>query len=66
MPMLGHVTGDLATAGGVPDMNGIAQIQGRGEFGDVGRVGVHLVAGPGLARTTMPAAVVGDDPVAML
>ena len=48
------------------DVDGVAQIQMRRERGDVGGIGVHVVAGGGLARAAMAAPIVGDDAVALL
>ena len=43
------------------DVNGVAQIELLDQFGDVGGVGVHLVAGNRLGGTAVAAAVVGDN-----
>jgi hypothetical protein len=55
----------FAAAGGMADMDGVLEVEMRGEFGDVGGIGVHLVAGIGLGRAAMAAAIMGDHPVAL-
>ena len=57
---------DLASAGRVADMDGILEIERRGEFGDIGGIGVHLVAVRGLGRAAMAAAVMSDDAIALI
>jgi hypothetical protein len=44
------------------DVDRIAEVERFGERGDVGRVGVHVVAARGLAGAAVAPPVVGDDP----
>src|SRR5512135_565795 len=54
------VPGHLAATGGVADENRVFQIERFDELREVVRIGVHLVTGPGLARTAMPPTVMRD------
>jgi hypothetical protein len=58
----GGVVDRFAAAGRVADVDGVLQVQVVGQGDDVGGVGVHLVAGVGLARAAVAATVMGDDP----
>ena len=58
--------GDLATAGGVPDVDGVVQVEVFDDRGEVVGVVVHVVAVGGLRGAAVAAPVVGDDPVAVL
>jgi CheY-like chemotaxis protein len=70
---LGHtvrsVPGDIASnfsaARGMTDMDGILEIELLNEFREVVGVGVHVVAGPRLARTSVAAAVMGDAAISV-
>src|SRR5690606_19824544 len=53
-------------AGRVSDMNRVFQIEFAHQLCDIGCVGVHLVAGIGLVRATVPASVMGDDAIALV
>jgi hypothetical protein len=66
LAILRHIARHLAAAGGVADVDRIAQLQVLGHRRDIGGVGVHVVAGPGLVRAPVTAPVVGDHPVAVL
>ena len=44
----------------MPDQNGVVQVEGLDEVGEIIRVGVQVVAIPGLAGPAAAAAVVGD------
>src|SRR6202051_1673850 len=44
-------------------MHGILQVELFGQFGEIVGVRIHIVAGPGLTRATMAAAVVGDTSI---
>src|SRR5262249_48820860 len=46
------------------DVDGILQIELDDQFGEVVGVGVHVVAGPRLARTSVATAIMGDAAVA--
>ena len=59
------VVDDFAAAGGVADMDRVLEVERFGQLGDIGGIGVHLVAGVGLRRATVAAAVVRDDAVAL-
>ena len=54
----------LAAAGRMSDVDGILEVELGDELGEIVGVGVHVVAGPGLAGAAMPAAVVRDAAVA--
>jgi hypothetical protein len=60
-----HIPGDLAPAGGVADQDHLVQVEGVDELGQVVGVGVQVMAGPGLGRAAMGAAVMSDGPVAV-
>ena len=62
----GDIAGRLAAAGGVADVDGVAQVEMLDDGGDVGGVVVHVVAAADLARPPMAAPVMGDDAVALL
>jgi hypothetical protein len=57
----GDVAGDLAAAGGVAHVHGVAQVEAGREGGGVGGVVVHVVAVGHLGRAAVAATVVGDD-----
>jgi len=59
------VSGNLASAGGVSNVNRIPQVELFDECCEVIGVGVHVVAVPGLHRPSMTAPVVGDCPIAV-
>ena len=61
----GDVAGDLAAAGRVADVHGVAQVEMLDHGRGVGGVGVHVVAVRGLGRAAVTATVVGDDAVAV-
>ncbi len=42
------------------DVDGVFEIQGFHKFGNVGRIGVHVVAAHRLSGTTMPAPIMGN------
>ena len=65
LPCSCDIASHLAAAGGVADVNSILEIKRFHEFGDVGSVGVHVVADRGLCGTAVPAAIMGDDAVAV-
>jgi hypothetical protein len=54
------VPGDLAAAGRMSDVNGVAQVEVRGQGRDVRGIRVHLVAGRRLRRAPVAPAIVGD------
>src|SRR5882724_7676683 len=55
---------DLSSTGGVPDVDGVLQIELFGQRREVVGVGVHVVAVPGPARAAVAAAIVRDAAVA--
>jgi hypothetical protein len=57
---------DLAAAGGVPDVDGVVQVEVGGERRQVVGVVVHVVAVGDLGGPAVPAPVVRDDPVPLL
>ena len=46
-------------------MDRVLQVERRRELGDVGGIGVHVVAGVGLGGAAVPAPVMRDNPVAL-
>src|SRR6266851_4829108 len=57
------ITSNLPATRGMADMNGILEIELLDELCEVVGVGVHVVAGPRLARTSVAAAVMCDATV---
>ncbi len=56
---------DFAATGRVPDMDRVLEIERCDEFGDIGGIGIHVVANERLGGTAVAAPVVGDDPVSL-
>ena len=52
--------GDFAAAGRMAGMDRVLQVEGGDQLGDVGRIGVHVVAAVGLVGPSMATAVVSD------
>src|SRR5690242_1001862 len=50
----------------MPDMDGVGQIELAHQFSKIIGVGVHVVALPGLTRTAVAAAVMGDAAITVL
>src|SRR5713101_4302152 len=46
--------------------DGVLEVERLEKRRQIVRIGVHLITVPGLARTSMPAPVMGDDAIAML
>ena len=59
-----HVAFDFATAGGVADVDGIAEIESGHQLGDIRRIGVLIVACERLRGTAVTAPVLRDDALA--
>ena len=59
------VAGDFSAAGGVTHVDCVAQIERLGERREIVGVGIHLIAVPWLAGSTVTAAVVRDTAVAV-
>src|SRR5437764_12431303 len=55
----------LATAGGMPDVDSVLEIERGGEFGQIGGICVHVIACPRLARSAMASPVVGNATVSL-
>src|SRR5260370_19326675 len=53
----------LSTAGGVADMHGVLESWMRGQRREIVSIVIHVVAAAGLARATMTAPVMGNDPI---
>ena len=66
LAVAGDIAGRLAAAGGVANVDGVAQVEMLDDVGGVGGVVVHVVAAADLARPAMAAPVMGDDAVALL
>ena len=64
--MPGDVVDDFTAAGGVPDVDGVAEIEMRRHRGEVVGVMVHVMTVAGLGGASVPAPVVGDHAVAVL
>ena len=62
-PMIVH---HFAAAGGMADMDGVLQIEMRGQSREVVGIVIHVVAVAGLAGPAMAAAVMGDDAIAVI
>ena len=60
------VARDFAAAGGVPDVDGVLEIEMGGQCGQVVGVVVHVVTVAGLRGAAVPAPVMGDDAVPVL
>ncbi len=57
---------DLAAAGGMADVDGVLQIEMRGDGREVVGIVVHVMAVAGLAGAAVAAAVMGDDAIAVI
>src|SRR4029077_12784889 len=64
--MPSQIVRHLAAAGGMTDMDGVAQVEMRRQSRQVVGIMVHIVAVGSLGRATMSTAIVGDDAIAML
>src|SRR5579863_302723 len=64
--MTPDVPGNFPTAGGVAHMDRVLQIELLGEGRKIVSVGVHVIAVPGLCRTTMSSPIVRDDSISPL
>jgi hypothetical protein len=64
--MPGEVARDFAAAGGVPDIDGVMEVEMGGHRGQVVGVVVHVVTAAGPRGAAVPAPVMGDDAVAVL
>ena len=58
--MASQIARDFATAGGVTDVNGILEVQMRGQRREVIGIVIHVVSVARLGRPPMAAPVVGD------
>ena len=56
----------LAAAGGVADVNGVFQIEMRRQSGKVVGIVIHVMAVARLGRSTVAAAIMGDDAIAVI
>ena len=64
--MLSKIMRDLAAAGGMADVDGLLQIEMRGQRRKIGRVVIHVMAVADLGRPSVAAAVMRDDAIAVL
>src|SRR5436190_11854620 len=64
--MTRDVARGLAAAGGMADVNGIAKIEMLDDRRGIGCVVIHIMAAAHLARATVPAAIMGDDAIALV
>ena len=65
LAVAGQVADHLTAAGGVPDVDGVVQIEVLDQRGEVVGVVVQVVPAGGLGGAAVAAPVVGDDPVAL-
>ena len=56
----------LAAAGGMADVNGVLQVEMRRHGREIVRIMIHVMAVADLAGAAMAAAVMGDDPKAVI
>src|SRR5258705_7376767 len=63
--MSADIAGHLSTSCRVTNMDCVLQVEGFNEFCQVIGIGVHLVSVPGLARSTMTAAIMCDAAVSL-
>src|SRR5258708_12492312 len=61
-----EVACDFTSTGRVPHMDRVFQVKLLGELREIVRVGVHVVAVPGLRGTAVASPVVGDDAISEL
>src|ERR1700688_4191371 len=64
--MPGDIADYFAAAGRMTDMHGTLEVQVRGQRRQVIGVVIHIVSVGRLARASMAAAVMGDDPIAVI
>ncbi len=60
-----HVVRHLTAAGGMADVHRTLEVECIRQRGDIGRVGIHLVAVKGLGRASVSAPIMRDHAVAM-
>ena len=65
LAVAGQEADHLTAAGGVPDVDGVMQVEMFDQGGEIVGVVVEVVAAGGLGGPAVPAAVVGDDAVAL-
>src|ERR1700733_6937109 len=58
--VLSNIASHLAAAGGVSDVDGVLQIEGLDKFGNIGSIGIHVVAGCRLRGTSVASTIVGN------
>ncbi len=61
---MSDVSSDFPAAGRVSDVDGVFQVERSREFGEIVRIGVHIVAVERLAGSSVAAAIVSDAPIA--
>src|ERR1700678_3994037 len=64
--MPGYIADYFAAAGRMTDMHGTPEVQVRGQRRQVIGIVIHIVTVGGLARASMAASVMGDDPKAVI
>src|ERR1700676_4887035 len=64
--MATEIPSDLATTRGVPNHDGVVEIERFEQRGQIVRIGVHLIAVPRLAGAPMTSPVVRNDAIALL
>jgi hypothetical protein len=62
----GDVVHNLAATGGVPDVDGVLEIEMGSQRSQVVGLVVHVVTVAGLRGASVPAPIMGDDAVAVL
>src|SRR5580700_2169022 len=63
--MASDITGDLAAAGGMPNMDGLLEVEMIDELSEVVGIGIEIISVPRLAGPAVAAPVMGDAPVAV-
>jgi hypothetical protein len=58
-----NVARHFAATRGVPDVDRLSKIE---RFGELGDIGIHVVAGRSLRGATMAPAIMGDDAIALV
>jgi hypothetical protein len=61
-----QVSGNLATARGVTNVNGVLQVEVRCQRGKIVSIVIHIVTVAHLARSAMPSAIMSYHAIAVL
>ena len=66
LAVAGDIMHHLAAAGGMADVNGVLQVEMRRHGREIVRIMIHVMAVADLAGAAVAAAVMGDDPKAVI